>query len=88
MDKETYLEEIKALEKKRIELKNKYMDECCPYKIGEKVIFDKKPGTIERIVVQFGGDFTYYVRMTKKDGTPSLNVREVYSWVLNKLEKA
>lgn len=88
MDKELFKIEFKELNKKCNELKRKFIAENCPYKIGDKMIFDGKPVIIDSIRVHYDGSFVYYVRKTKKDGTPSHIVQCVYSCSMHKLKKA
>lgn len=99
MDKETYIKRLKSCEdvkrmamaeynNKKAKLDKLYIDENCPYKIGDKMIFDGKPVIMDSIRVHYDGSFVYYVRKTKKDGTPSQIVQCVYSCSMHKLKKA
>lgn len=98
MDKETYLKRMaeladlkqKALDYNRIEREKaakSYIAENCPFKVGEKVKYRGKPGTICAIGARTDGDFKYDFRPNKKDGTPSQRVITIY-WFNSGLEKA
>lgn len=43
---------------------------------------------IETIRAEYDGNFSYDVRLDKKDGTPSLRVVSVYSCFRDKIQKA
>lgn len=99
MDKETYVKRMaelaeikqKALEynrKEREKAAESYISENCPFKKGDRIKYNGKPGTIEVIRVEYNGKFLYDVRFDKKDGTPSLRVTRIYPNEVNKIEKA
>ena len=99
MDKETFVKRMaelveikqKALEhnrKERQKATESYISQNCQFKIGDKVKYKGKPGTIEDIKAEYDGQFVYDVRFDKKDGTPSCRATTVYEWMPEKIEKA
>ena len=99
MDKETFVKRMaelveikqKALEhnrKERQKATESYISQNCQFKIGDKVKYKGKPGTIEDIKAEYDGQFVYDVRFDKKDGTPSCRATTVYEWMSEKIEKA
>lgn len=99
MDKETFVNRMaelaeikqKALEYNRKEIEKaaeSYISENCPFKKGDRIKYNGKPGTIEVIRAEYNGNFLYDVRFDKKDGTPSLRVTSIYQNEANKIEKA
>lgn len=99
MDKETYIKRIaelnhireKALEyniKEREKTAESYITENCPFKKGDRIKYNGKPGKIEVIKAEHNGNFSYEVRFDKKDGTPSVRVTSVYPLLkIDKMEK-
>ena len=72
----------RALDYNRRETKKvveSYITENCPFKKGDRITYKGKPGMIETIRAEYDGNFSYDVRLDKKDGTPSLRVVSVYS---------
>lgn len=85
MNKEEFLSKIKSLneeisvaEKKKHRLKEQYIEECCPYKVGDKVRIVTKNyrggsteelGYVERIKASEDGKFIPDCAACKKDGT-------------------
>ena len=99
MDKETYIKRVqemnhirqKALEYNRKEMEKaeeSYISENCPFKKGDRIKYNGKPGTIEDIKAENDGKFRYVVRLDKKDGTPSLRDTTVYPYEAERIEKA
>ena len=85
MDKETYVKRMaefseikqKALEynrKEREKAAESYITEYCPFKKGDRIKYNGKPGKIEVIKAEHNGNFSYEVRFDKKDGTPTVRV--------------
>lgn len=99
MDKETYVKRMaelaeikqKALEynrKEREKAAESYMTENCPFKKGDTIRYNGKPGKIEVIKAEHNGNFSYEVRFDKKDGTPSVRGTSVYPLLkIDKMEK-
>lgn len=99
MDKETYIKRIaelnhireKALQfndKEREKAAESYITENCPFKKGDRIKYNGKPGKIEVIKAEHNGNFSYEVRFDKKDGTPSVRVTSVYPLLkIDKMEK-
>lgn len=99
MDKETYIKRIaelnhireKALEyniKEREKAAESYITENCPFKKGDRIKYNGKPGKIEVIKAEHNGNFSYEVRFDKKDGTPSVRVTSAYPLLkIDKMEK-
>lgn len=99
MDKETYVKRVqelnhirqKALEynrKEREKAAESYITENCPFKKGDRIKYNGKPGKIEVIKVEHNGDFSYEVRFDKKNGTPSVIVTSIYPLLkTDKMEK-
>ena len=99
MDKETYIKRIaelnhireKALQfndKEREKAVESYITENCPFKKGDRIKYNGKPGKIEVIKAEHNGNFSYEVRFDKKDGTPSVRVTSVYPLLkIDKMEK-
>lgn len=99
MDKETYVKRMaelnhirgKALQfndKKREKAAESYITENCPFKKGDRIKYNGKPGKIEVIKAEHNGNFSYEVRFDKKDGTPSVRVTSVYPLLkIDKMEK-
>lgn len=96
MDKETYVKRMaelaeikqKALEynrKEREKAAESYITENCPFKKGDRIKYNGKPGKIEVIKAEYNGNFSYEVRFDKKDGTPLVRVTSVYP--LSKIDK-
>lgn len=99
MDKETYVKRMaelaeikqKALEynrKEREKAAESYITENCPFKKGDRIKYNGKPGKIEVIKAEHNGNFSYEVWFDKKDGTPSVRVTSVYPLLkIDKMEK-
>lgn len=99
MDKETYVKRMaelnhireKAFEynrKEREKAAESYITENCPFKKGDRIKYNGKPGKIEVIKAEHNGNFSYEVRFDKKDGTPLVRVTSIYPWLkTDKMEK-
>ena len=95
MDKETYVKrmaELAEIKQKDLEYNRKerenYITENCPFKKGDRIKYNGKPGKIEVIKAEHNGNFSYEVRFDKKDGTPSVRVTSVYPLLkIDKMEK-
>lgn len=99
MDKKTYVKRMaelnhireKALEynrKEREKAAESYITENCPFKKGDRIKYNGKPGKIEVIKAEHNGNFSYEVRFDKKNGTPSVMVTTVYPLLkIDKMEK-
>lgn len=99
MDKETYVKRMaelaeirqKALEynrKEREKAAGSYIKENCPFKKGDRIKYNGKPGRIEVIRAEHNGSFSYDVRFDEKDGTPSVRVTRIYPLLkTDKMEK-
>ena len=60
----------------------------CPFKKGDRIKYNGKPGKIEVIKAEHNGNFSYEVRFDKKDGTPSVRATSVYPLLkIDKMEK-
>lgn len=81
----------KALEynrKEREKAAESYITENCPFKKGDRIKYNGKPGKIEVIKAEHNGNFSYEVRFDKKDGTPSVRVTSVCPLLkIDKMEK-
>ena len=76
----------KALEYNRAA--ESYITENCPFKKGDRIKYNGKPGKIEVIKAEHNGNFSYEVRFDKKDGTPSVRVTSIYPLLkTDKMEK-
>lgn len=99
MDKETYVKRMaelnhireKALQfndKEREKAAESYITENCPFKKGDRIKYNGKPGKIEVIKAEHNGNFSYEVRFDKKNGTPSVRVTSIYPLLkTDKMEK-
>lgn len=99
MDKETYVKRMAELnnirektlqfnDKEREKAAESYITENCPFKKGDRIKYNGKPGKIEVIKAEHNGNFSYKVRFDKKDGTPSVRVTSVYPLLkIDKMEK-
>lgn len=85
----------KADEKNAKDAKRNYPEDCnicitenCPFKKGDRIKYNGKPGKIEVIKAEHNGNFSYEVRFDKKDGTPSVRVTSFYPLLkIDKMEK-
>lgn len=99
MDKETYVKRVQELnhirqkaleynEKEKAKADESYIKENCPFKKGDRIKYNGKPGKIEVIKAERNGNFSYEVRFDKKDGTPSVRVTSIYPLLkTDKMEK-
>lgn len=99
MDKETYVKrkaESAEIKQKALEYNRKgrekaaesYITENYPFKKGDRIKYNGKPGKIEVIKAEHNGNFSYEVRFDKKNGTPSVRVTSVYRLLkIDKMEK-
>lgn len=99
MDKKTYVKRMaelnhireKALEynrKERDKAAESYITEDCPFKKGDRIKYNGKPGNIEVIKAEHNGNFSYEVRFDKKYGMPSVRVTSVDPLLkIDKMEK-
>lgn len=77
MDKETYVKRVQELnhirqkaleynEKEKAKADESYIKENCPFKKGDRIKYDGKPGKIEVIKAEHNGNFRMKLGLTKR----------------------
>lgn len=81
-------DEWHGFRKEREKAAESYITENCPFKKGDRIKYNGKPGKTEVIKAEHNGNLSYEVRFDKKDGTPSVRVTSVYPLLkIDKMEK-
>lgn len=78
--------QIEALKLEKEKLYNKYIEENCEFKVGDKISIRGVKGVIESITLSFGA-FRYRWRKYNKDGMLGRRVHYIYRSEIELIEK-